>query len=289
MPQIQTLIKDIYEVVQREGWFTPARVADFGANVSASLNQTQRVPGLRLSQMGEKCPCHLWHSVHTPELAEPFKPWTRNVFNYGHIIEAYAIELIKAAGHEVTGEQDELILDGVPGRRDCVIDGCITDIKSVNRYSFQTLKTGDVASDPFLRDYLDQLDGYTVASAEDPLVRVKDKAYIFAIDKQLGHLTLYEHRIREASIRDRIDKYQRIVQQLEAPACTCGTVSEGSSGNVKLDLKASYNTFKHCCFPKLRTFIYSGGPVYLTKVVKRPTYKGVPLTEVDRHGNIVYN
>ncbi len=287
MPKIQTLKNDVYEILQKEGWFDAARVADFSANVSAALNQTERVPGLRLSQMGQKCPCHLWHSVHTPELAQPYKPWTRNVFNYGHIIEAYAVELIKAAGHEVTGEQDELVLDGVPGRRDCVVDGCTVDIKSVNSRSFQTLKTGDVPADIFLRDYLDQLDGYTVAAYEDTLVQVKNKAYIFAIDKQLGHIHLYEHRIREASIRSRIRAFQEIVGEDRPPRCTCGTVADGASGNVKLDLKASYNTFKFCCFPKLRTFIYSGGPVYLTKVVKRPTYKGIPLTEVDRHGNIL--
>lgn len=284
---INTLVKDCYDVLQTEGWLTAARLGDFSVNLSAALNQTQRLPGLRLSQMGEKCPCQLWHSVHTPELAEPFKPWTRNVFNYGHILEAYAVELIKAAGHEVTGEQDECILDGVPGRRDCIVDGCITDIKSVNSYGYQTLKSGDVSEDPFLRDYLDQLDGYTVASAEDPLVRVKDKAYIFGINKQLGHLVLYEHRIRKESIMARIQLCREIVGLQSPPRCTCGTITE-ANGNIKLDLKASYNTYKFACFPNLRCFIYSGGPIYFVKVVKRPTYKGVPLTEVDRLGNILY-
>ncbi len=123
-----------------------------------------------------------------------------------------------------------------------------------------------------------------MGSLEDPLVSVKDKAYLLAVDKQLGHLALYEHRIREPSIRNRIDKYKRIVERVEAPACTCGTELDGKSGNVKLDVRASYNGFKYCCNPRIRTFLYSDGPRYLTKVVRVPD-----VTEVDKDGKFVYH
>jgi hypothetical protein len=140
--------------------------------------------------------------------------------------------------------------------------------------------------------YLDQLDGYLVGSASDNLVRVKDRAYILAVDKTLGHICLYEHRIRELSIHERISAYKRVVGLDEPPACRCGWVEDGESGNLKLDVKASYSSFKHSCAEnrgvKLRTFIYAGGPRYLTKVVRRPTWKGMPIKEVDKHGKIVY-
>lgn len=283
--EIKTLIKDIYAVVEKEeNWFTAARLAGFGTNLSTALNRSQYVPALRLSQMGEKCPSQLWHSIHSAVHAEPFPPWVRIKFDYGHILESYVIELVKAAGHEVTGEQDELIVDGVKGHRDCVIDGCLVDIKSLNSRSFQTLKDGLAPQDLFLRDYLDQLDGYLVGSNEDPLVRVKDRAYILAIDKTLGHLALYEHQLRESSIRERIKQYREIVERHDPPACRCGTVSDGKSGNIRLDVKSSYSPFKYSCFPNLRTFLYASGPVYLTKVNRVPD-----VTEIDRHGNIVYN
>lgn len=290
MKTIHTLIKDIYAVVGNKelGWFTGDIATDFSRELNLRLVEAtaprKEVPGLRLSKMGEYCPCQLWHSVHAPELAEPYPPWALIKFTYGHILETLVIALAKAAGHTVTGEQDEVILDGVKGHRDCVIDGCVVDVKSVNSFGFQKIKAGDVPQDTFLRDYLDQLDGYVVASADDPVVQVKDKGYILAIDKTLGHLALYEHTVRPESIRQRIADHKAVVSQPTAPACTCGTVADGKSGNIRLDLKASYNPFKYQCRPGLRTFIYSDGPRYLTRVVRKPD-----VLEVDRNGKVVYN
>jgi len=292
---INTLIKDIYAVVgsKDESWFTGDIAAEFSRELNSRLVEATgprtEVPALRLSKMGEYCPCQLWHSIHTPELAEPYQPHALIKFTYGHILETLVIALAKAAGHSVTGEQDELILDGVKGHRDCVIDGAVVDVKSINSLGFQKVKAGQVATDQFLRDYLDQLDGYVVASAEDPLVSVKDRGYILFIDKVLGHLHLYEHHIREESIRKRVRDYRAIVSLDKAPRCTCETTSDGKSGNIRLGLKASYNPYKYCCNPHLRTFIYSGGPQYFTRVVKRPMHHGVPLKEIDKHGRTVYN
>jgi hypothetical protein len=283
MPQVQTLIKDIYAVVEKEeNWFTAPRLADFGANLSTALNRHQGIPSLRLSQMGEKCPSALWHSIHSAAHAEPFPPWVRIKFDRGHILESYVTELIKAAGHEVTGEQDELVLDGVKGHRDCVVDGCTVDVKSLNSRGFQALKAGMAPQDLFLRDYLDQLDGYVVAAIDDHLVRVKDTGYILAIDVTLGHLCLYEHKVREENVRRRIEDHKKIVALNNPPKCTCGTIADGKSGNIKLDVKASYNNHKYQCFPNLRTFLYANGPAYLTKVVRKPD-----VTEINRYGQVI--
>jgi len=286
--RIQTLVEDIYEVVRNNGWYSEeisrGFVRELDSRLVENLNGQPTVPSLRLSQMGKKCPSQLWHSIHSAAHAERIPPWVRIKFDYGHILESYVLELIKAAGHEVTGEQDELILDGIKGHRDCVVDGCIVDIKSLNSRSFQTLKDGMVLQDIFLRDYLDQLDGYVVASANDPLVRVKDKGYILAIDKTLGHLYLYEHHAREESIRQRIRSYRDIISIPRPPRCTCEEIPDGKSGNIKLGVKASYNAYKYCCKPQLRTFLYASGPTYLTKVVRRPG-----VTEIDKYGKIIYN
>ncbi len=102
-------------------------------------------------------------------------------------------------------------------------------------------------------------------------------------------MCLVEHKLREKHIRDRVKEYKRIVELPNAPSCSCGTVADGESGNVKLDTTASYSSFKHSCFPGLRTFLFSGGPRHLTKVVRRPMWKGQPIPEVDRHGKFIYN
>jgi len=293
MKSIHTIIKDIYAVVgSNEGWFNGDIAEDFSRELNLRLVEAaaprKEVSRLRLSKMGEQCPCQLWHSVHTPELAERPQPQALIKFTYGHILETLVIALAKAAGHTVEGEQDEVVLDGVSGHIDCIIDGAVTDIKSVNSLGFQKVQAGLVPTDPFLRDYLDQLDGYVVASAGDSRVRVKDKGYILFIDKVLGKLARYEHRVRAENIRRRVSEYKAITALPAPPTCTCGTLTE-NNGNVKLDTKASYNPYKFCCHPNLRTFIYSGGPQYFTKVVKRPAHHGKPLQEVDKHGNYLYN
>jgi len=233
--------------------------------------------------MGPICPKALWYSIHHPEMAEDIPPWAKIKYAFGHILEALAICLAKAAGHEVTGEQDELVCDGIKGHRDCVIDGCIVDVKSCSSRSFAKFKDGSIVQDDSF-GYLDQLDGYVVASADDPLVRVKDKGYILAIDKQLGRMFLYEHRIRPDRIRERIRSSKEIVASDQCPPCQCRTIEDGKAGNIRLDVKASYSAYKHCCFPNLRTFLYSDGPRYLTKVVRKPD-----VTEIDKEGRIVYN
>lgn len=278
-------------MVGEENWFTDDVIKPFQTELAINLKGSfgeKGSPRLRLSAMGPKCPCQLWHSIHSSHASEPIPAWARIKFSYGHILEALVIAMAKAAGHEVQGEQDELTVDGIVGHRDCVIDGCLVDVKSASSRSFQKFKTGLLAQDdPF--GYLDQLDGYLVGSRDDDVVRVKDRGYLLAIDKTLGHLTLYEHRHTEAratALFSRIQQYKRIVDLPAAPVCTCGTVPEGKSGNIKLDVKASYSPFKWQCFPNLRCFLYATGPVYLTKVVRRPAEH---IVEVDKNGKIVYN
>lgn len=290
MKTINTLIKDVYDVAGRETWFDPQLAErysqEMGIRVLGRLSERREVPRLRLSQMGDGCPKSLWASIHSPSIREKFPPNVLIKFHFGDVVEAMAIALAKAAGHLVTGEQDELELDGVLGHRDCVIDGNIVDVKSVNSLSFQKIKNKAVAEDTFLRSYLDQLDGYVVASLEDPLVTNHTTAYIWAVDKVLGHMCLYEHKIRPDRIRQRIADYKSIVKRENPPECTCGTVREGASGNIKLDLKASYNPYKRFCFPNLRTFYYADGKdgkiIHLVHVAREPR-----VPEIDKNGNFM--
>lgn len=285
---IHDLVNDIYKtILRKDGWFTDELARSYsdnlGGRLKEQLGERQGAPTLRLSQMGPRCPKALWHSIRTPELAEPLPAWAEIKYSFGHMVEAQAIMLAKAAGHSVTGEQDAVYVDGITGHRDCVIDGCIVDVKSSSSRGFIKYKDKTLAQDDSF-GYLDQLDGYVVGSLEDPLVTVKDKGYILAVDKTLGHMVLYEHIIRESQLRSRIKSYKDIISREVPPACECGTRPQGGSGNVQLDTKASYSAYKYCCFPSLRTFLYATGPVYLTKVVRLPE-----VPEIDKHGKLVYN
>lgn len=272
MKSIHQLVPDIYDLVGGNHGITSLLASDIGSDIAGAVQTSlagQERRGLRLSGLGPKCPRQLWYSINSPELAEPIPPYARIKFVYGHILEHLLIGLAKAAGHDVTGEQDELSVDGITGHRDCVIDGAVVDVKSASSRSFQKFKDKTLSQDdPF--GYLDQLDAYVVGSLLDPLVTVKDRAYLLAVDKTLGHVVLYEHRIRERHIHERIQQYKQIVARSEAPRCECRTVPDGKSGNIKLDITASYSSFKHCCFPQLRTFLYASGPTYLTQVVRTP-------------------
>lgn len=228
---------------------------------------------LRLSKLGEMCPKHLWYQAHHPELAEALPAEAIMKFSYGHTIEQQCIALAKAAGHEVTGEQDEVVVDGVKGHRDCVIDGYIVDVKSCSGRMFEKISTKALGNDdPF--GYLAQLDGYMVGSADDDCVTCKDTAFIWAIDKVLGKMVLYEHKLRRNFILERIASYKQIVSSRDIPTCECGTLRDGESGNLRLDAKASYSPFKRQCHPGLRTFGYRNKgdfePRFLTKVVRVP-------------------
>jgi hypothetical protein len=294
VPNINQLIPDIYKLLggKSHGWFTDDlsdRFArELGNILKENLGNREPKRALRLSEMGVQCPRALWYSVNAPELKEPTKPSDLIKFTYGHILEHFILTLARETGHTVEGEQDEVTLDGVTGHRDAVIDGCIVDVKSLSVRGFEKFKNKLAWQDDSF-GYLDQLDGYVVGSYDDPLVTNRDCGYILAIEKEKGHLTLYEHRIREQSIRERIRTFKDIVALREPPACTCQTIPDGESGNIKLGTRASYSPYKWQCFPNLRAFKYSGGPRYLTKVVKRPSWKGVPLQEIDKYGNTVYH
>lgn len=287
MPEIQQLIPDIYETIKQGGWFSPdtARMVseEATARLVAQSNQDRSTGSLRLSRMGDECPRALWYSVNHPEMAEQLPPWATIKYSFGHLMEALAIGLSKAAGHTVVGEQDAIYVDGIRGHRDCVIDGCVVDVKSASSRAFLKAKDRLLENDdPF--GYLCQLDGYVVGSREDPLVTCKDKGYLLVIDKQLGHMCLYEHTVRPDYIRQRIADYKSIVNRDRPPTCECETQADGKSGNIKLGTRASYSGFKYCCFPNLRTFLYANGPVYLTKVVRKPD-----VPEINRERKIVYN
>jgi hypothetical protein len=273
MAEIETLVGDIYKLVDGGGEINDELVAAFADNLAGIVRDrmTPRKGGsyLRPSNIGEDCDRKLWYSINRPELGEALSPETKLKFLIGDLHEAILLFLAEAAGHEVSGQQDVVGIDGVSGSRDAVIDGVLTDVKSASSRSFDKFVDG-LTPDTDAFGYLKQLNFYLEASKDDPKVRDKDRAAFLASDKTLGKIALDVHKRRGYNFSEIIERKREMLASDRVPSRGYAPVPEGKSGNQKLGVKCSYCPFKHSCWPGLRTFIYSYGPVYLTHVEREP-------------------
>lgn len=272
---INTLVADINGILREDKSFSKAGIS----GLADSLNKTfierlgekpdakQDKPVLRMSNFGTKCDRKLWYTVNKPDAKEALLPHTRLKFLYGDIVESLVLSLAKEAGHKVEGEQDELILDGVVGHRDAIIDGLLVDVKSANSRSFQKFKA-EHFDDTF--GYLDQLNLYLEASKDDPRLTIKKAGGLLAVDKELGHLHLRMVHKDTIDWPTKIRERKLMVGSKEPPPRPYKDVPDGLSGNRRLGTMCAYCQFKSTCWPELRTFLYSDGPRFLSKVVKEP-------------------
>jgi hypothetical protein len=276
MKTIETLVEDMNCVIKGEGgWDATVTkfLSDSVAEVAdARFGSPPESRGyLSLSALGTPCSRKLWYKVNEPKKAEPLSPNTLLKFFFGDIIEALALSLAKAAGHQVTGMQDRLDVHGIKGHRDAVIDGVTVDVKSTSSMAFKKFKEGKLREDdPF--GYISQLSSYVYGGKDDPLVADKNRGAFLAIDKQNGHVCL--------DVYDFDEELQTKEQEVERiKASVAGSIPEDrippvpqskTSKNTKLDMQCSYCEFKKVCWPEARVFLYSNGPVFLVDVVDEP-------------------
>lgn len=275
---IYTLKKDIENVLTTgEGW-NDEIAAWVGLEISKSTSR-QLVPrgnytaNLRMSNLGQPCDRKLWYSlqVWANEYKEVLAPYTLNKFIFGDIIEAWTLGLIRASGHKLEGLQTSMTLNGIKGSRDCVIDGMTVDVKSASTMGMAKFRNnGLLDSDPF--GYLSQLSSYVAAGKDDPVVTFKNHGAFVAIDKQFGHIEVDIYDMTDLVARKpaEVEEKKAMVKQPDAPARAFSDVPDGKSGNRKLGTQCSYCEYKKVCFPGLKTYVYSNGPRYLTRIVREP-------------------
>lgn len=233
-----------------------------------ALSTEKRKPGLRMSNAGQPCERKLWYEINETEKGEELRPETRLKFLYGHILEEVLLFLAEVAGHEVTGRQTQLSIEGIKGHRDAVISGTLVDVKSASSFSFKKFATGGLKEDdPF--GYLPQIQSYLFASQEDPLVTDKSRAAFLVVDKTLGHLTLDVHEKDEKNYPEIYGKKKEVITG-SIPDRAFESVPFQQGGNEKLGVNCSYCAFSKTCWPEGRTFLYSYGPVTLVKIKKEP-------------------
>lgn len=273
MKTIDTLVDDIYGLFSSD--FVPLDVtlAEFGAKLSKKISdriaEERGAPTLRLSNIGSKCLRQLWYYLNMPEAQEPLNPEVRMKFLFGDILEELLLFLAAEAGHTVEGMQDEVDLYGIKGHRDAIIDGVTVDTKSASSFSFKKFLKGLKEEDDNF-GYLSQLSGYVEGGRNDPRVKDKEGGAFLVIDKTLGHICLDYHKFKFLGSSERIEYLKGVIDSGRPPKRSFETEPEGKSGNEKLGVNCSYCGFKYECYPRLRTFLYSTGPVYLTKVVREP-------------------
>jgi peroxiredoxin family protein len=273
MKTIETLVQDIHNVFQMPHEFSPERLERFSKRLAASVvrkvNPEERVFKLSMSSIGTRCNRKLWYKKNKPGDAESLPVEAKIKFMYGDILEELLLFFAEEAGHSVTGCQDKVELHGITGHRDAVIDGVVVDVKSASTFSFQKFKKGlTYADDSF--GYVDQLQGYLKAADDDPLVTDKSRAAFLVIDKTLGHITLDIHQRSNLDFAVLAKVKTAAVERPMPPDRQYELEPEGKSGNLKLCMECSYCDFKRSCYPGLRTFIYSRGPVHLAVVKKEP-------------------
>jgi hypothetical protein len=289
--QIETLVSDIYEVLDGQGGWERV-VTDYYTEQMSDMvklrfedGEPEREPKLRMSGLGAPCVRKVWYGIHEPHEAARLAPSTRFKFLYGDVVEVLLISLAMAAGHRVEGCQDELEIGGIKGHRDCVIDGVTIDVKSASPFAFKKFQYGQLREDdPF--GYISQLSSYVYAGRDNPVESHPTRGAFLVADKVAGTIVLDEYDLT-AEVEAKEGEIERIkaatAEGTTTPLRGFPVIEDGykardgtfrKNGNHKLGLNCSYCDYREHCHPTIRTFMYKQGmsskPVYFTKVVKAP-------------------
>jgi hypothetical protein len=284
---IDTLIADIQGVLM-EG--VPEIPEDYLKEVSDGLvallkdkfqkKTEERTPKLYFSNIGSPCTRKLWFEINKPETREELTPDAKLKFLYGDLVELMMVFLAKLSGHRVEGAQDRQELHGLSGRRDVVIDGVLTDVKSASTFSYKKFADHTLEQEDSF-GYLPQLKGYLEASQNDPIVTDKSRAAFLAVDKTLGHFCLDFHDRPDWDWKAVIEYKQSVISSETPPERSFEPKPDGyknyktgefvTNGNEVLGTVCSYCSVKQACYDNnIRTFLSSSGPKYFTKIVKEP-------------------
>ncbi len=281
MHKIDTLVSDIYDLFDEGADVSDEIIEDLGKAIANTVKERlkaykeERKPYLRLSNLGRK-DRQLYYELNGYD-KELLQANTKIKFLYGDILEHLLVFLVKAAGHDVRGEQTKLSIDGVEGSRDLVIDDVTTDIKSASTFSFIKFRDGKIVNDdPF--GYIAQLSAYTEG---DKTTNQNFSAFL-VIDKTLGHICLSKVDSTDLiNPHTRVKEIKAALSSKELPKRCYEDVPQGKSGNMKLGVGCSYCPFRFECWKDsndgkgLQQYNYSTGVEFLTKVVKEPRVEKV--------------
>ena len=290
MSSVETLIPDILRVLSK-GDHVPneENLKSFAGNCANEVRKSlSRDPSefqkLRISNIGLP-DRKLWFSINYPVEKVPSEELLDGEdyfkFLFGHIIEQLVVLLAKEAGHTITNEQKEVVVEGVPGHIDCEVDDeAVVDVKSCSPYSFGKFKSGEVLrgdpkSDPF--GYLHQINGYRFGREQES--NKERKAAFLCVDKSSGrmHLSILDPVMDYRSPSKRIGEIKKFINEPTPPKEKCYEDEPmGKSGNRVLSRNCEWCMFKQECWKDcnngegLKVYDYASGKKYFTHVEKEP-------------------
>jgi len=287
MKQVNTLIRDIYEMLETkefdDGTDIDAICNEFGAECAdvlrEQLQNQDRTGRLRLSAVGkpDRQLYNAFHGVAAEELRGP----TYLKFLYGHLTEALVLALVRLAGHSVRDQQKEVEVEGIKGHIDGYIDDVLMDVKSCSSFGFKKFRNNTLhEDDPF--GYIAQLRSYAEAENQQTYGWL-------AFDKQNGNLAWLQYQedppagapYSEAikwDVKERVRHLKKLVEG-PTPSICYEDVLDGKSGNRQLASGCRWCAFKSECWPNLKVYDYANGPRFLTHVEKEPRVKGVIIPD----------
>lgn len=286
--RIEDLVKDIYSLFDNTLEHTPSeenlnKLAEgIKKHVKKALAEAKKEDGrvLRMSSIGKK-PRQLWYEAQQGKglgvgpKVKKFSPSKLFSFLYGNLVEELVLFLAREAGHEVTEEQKEVLLEEVKGSIDCLIDGVLVDVKSASFRGFEKFKNGTLLDGQDDFGYVDQISGY--AQALD-----HKQAAFLGFNKETGELALL--KLNELDLKDVVPQIKslKIALAKATPPEKCyPNVPEGTSGNLGLHKGCQYCPFKFECWKDsnngrgVQVYKYASKHVFLTKVVKEPMVDNV--------------
>lgn len=280
MKTIDTLVKDVQDLLENGHAASEQSTDELGRDIARTVsrrlreaNEAPRDYKLYLSAIG-KPDRQIWYDANYKGNPEKLKAKDRLKFLTGDILEHILLFLAKEAGHEVQDQQGLIEVDGIRGRIDARIDGVVVDTKSTSSFAFDKFEDGSLRhKDDF--GYMWQLAAYSEGGAKE------DGAFYY-VDKQLGKTGLMRCSREELAlypVRERIAELKKVIKLPEPPERCYDPVPDGKSGNMKLAVGCAYCRHKEECWPGLRTFIYSTGPRFLTKVERLPDVPEVNIKE----------
>ena len=276
MPKIETLVKDIYAVIEGKGGWDETITEYLATNISAAAESRFKEPQkprgyLSLSSVGSPCKRKTWYRINKTEEAAPLKAQLLGLFFYGDLLEYLILALARAAGHDVQGEQDRLSAVGIKGHRDAVIDGVTIDVKSASRWGMQKFMKHSLRDDdPY--GYISQLSSYVYAAKDDPLVTDKKRGAFLVVQKDTFNLCLdvYDFSNEIKNKEEEITQVKKIVSGKIPKDRLAPIPQSASSKNTKLSFACAGCEYRKICWPEARVFQYSTGKEYLIDVVNPP-------------------
>tara|TARA_B100000315_G_scaffold31987_1_gene27008 strand:- start:12258 stop:13181 length:924 start_codon:yes stop_codon:yes gene_type:complete len=272
MGKLDLLIDDIKDVFTNNIQPSENDLKEFADNILDSIrdnfvrSEHKSKDAIRFSSVG-KPNRQLWYQYNMPHKAEELHASTRIKFMFGHMIEQLVFLLIKTAGHEVSSQQEEKIIDGVTGHMDGKVDGIVVDVKSASPHSFNKFVSGKLyQDDPF--GYIAQISGY--ADGED-------EAAFIVMNKVNGHMHVFNvDSLEMIDFSKRLAEVKEIIHNDHPPERCYDAKPDGESGNMKLRIGCMYCDYKKKCWEDansgngIRVFKYKSGKRYLTHVEREP-------------------